>query len=373
MNPDLFLKDVRDFERGLRLWPYVRPLMKRFLTRRCGRCVLSERHGPLNQDGLCAACAAHVPSSVVRPDILEGPNPFDALMAEAGGAASGRYDAVLLVSGGKDSAYLLHRLRRDHPRLRLLTVLVSNGFMSPVALANVAELRGRFHTEHIDLHPAPQVVKSVFHWGLTHLHRQSGYSLVDLLDGQMTFDAALNLAAAMGIPYVIAGLAKTQLENVFGPVTWEWPRDGRDMPAAVGCSRLEAYADPERSFWYHPERWPEARRPRFLTPFVAWDPSESFLLAEVARLGLLPPKRSSPLITNNALIPVIGLAEVARFGFSSFEVEFAREVRAGKSQRTAWLHVFEMLEYASRTGRFLGAGARATLAELNLTFHDLGI
>jgi hypothetical protein len=372
MNADKQLAEVRRFERAQRLWPALRLVVGRHLSRRCRRCVLSERHGPLDAEGLCRACAGFVPVAGRRPDIRSGPNPFDELMAATAGRVPGRYDAILLVSGGKDSAYLLHRLRQDHPSLRLLTLLVDNGFMSRLALDNVADLCRRFDVEHLALHTAPGIVREVFRWGLTNIGRQRGYSVVDLLDGQMTFDSALNLAADLGIPQVIAGLSRTQSENV-GLHGWEWPQAGYDLPAYVGCPRTEAFADPQRRFWYHADRVPEARRPRFLTPFSLWDPSESFLLAEVDRLGLLPVDRRDPIATNNALIPVIGLAEVARFGYSSFEVEFAREVREGKADRARWLRVFEMLEYAARTGSFLGEGVTGTLAAFGLKPHDIGL
>lgn len=373
MKSDTFLKEARGFERTLRIWPWIRLLLRRYLSRRCCRCVLSERHGPLDDAGLCAACLAFRPSLAPRPDISTAANPFAETMAQSAGKASGRYDALVLISGGKDSAYLLHRLRQDHPQLRLLTLLVNNGFMSPVALENVADLRRQFPVEHIELQPSPAIVWPIFHWALTHLHRQKGYSLVDLFDAQITFDSAMNLAAAMGIPHVIAGLSKTQVESVFSPGVWAWPRDGFDLPATVGVRREEAHADQQQSLWYRAERWPEARRPLLLTPFVLWDPSESYILAETTRLGLLPQGRSSPLLTNNALIPIIGLAEVAHFGYSSFEVQFAREVREGKSDRARWISVFEMLEFAAKTGRFLNRSVTETLSKLGLTPHHIGI
>jgi hypothetical protein len=113
--------------------------------------------------------------------------------------------------------------------------------------------------------------------------------------------------------------------------------------------------------------------PRFLMPFVAWDPDESHILREVARLGLIGRGRCSPLMTNNALIPVIGISEVLRHGHTCFELEFARMIREGKSERTYWLHLFEMLEYSAKTGRFVGKTVAGTLEALGLTRRDLGL
>jgi hypothetical protein len=131
-------------------------------------------------------------------------------------------------------------------------------------------------------------------------------------------------------------------------------------------------AEELRSFW-DGSSWPAQRVPRFVLPMAAWDLDEQFIQREVARLGLLDARRASPLLTNHMLIPVIAMAEVARFGYSSFEVEFARMVREGRSARTDWINLFEMLEYATRTGRFVGRTATHALARLNLTPGDLGI
>ena len=90
-------------------------------------------------------------------------------------------------------------------------------------------------------------------------------------------------------------------------------------------------------------------------------------------MGLLTKKRSRPLVTNNALIPVIAMAECARFGYCSWEVEFGRMVREGKSERQYWLNIFEMNEYATKTGNFVNKTVIETLAKLALTKKDIGI
>lgn len=357
------------------LWPLVRPLLRGRLSRRCARCILSERHGPLDAAGLCAACAAWRPAAGVpaRPEVVDGPNPVDDLLARQAGRAEGPYDALLLVSGGKDSAYLLQRLRRTHPSLRLLTALVDNGFMSPVALANAAQLVRRAGVDHVTLHPDRPFARAALRWALTSIHRQGGYSIVDSLDGQITFDTAMNRAAAWGIPLVIAGLSRHQIEDSFGAIGWEFPyAAGRQWISGPDVLRREVHPDPRSEHWHFPEAWPAGRRPRFIMPFVAWDPSEDHILRTVARDGLLAASQVNPALTNNRLIPIIILAEYARQGWCCFEVEFARMIREGRSQRSRWLNLFQLLEHAAASGRFPGTIDR-TLGELGLTRAGIGL
>src|SRR6185503_16246200 len=91
---------------------------------------------------------------------------LDRILTQAQGSAAGPHDALLLFSGGKDSTYMLHRVFTDYPRLRVRTLLVDNGFMSPFALANVRRVLGRFDVEHLTLHLRPSLVTKVFHFAL---------------------------------------------------------------------------------------------------------------------------------------------------------------------------------------------------------------
>jgi hypothetical protein len=75
-------------------------------------------------------------------------------------------------------------------------------------------------------------------------------------------------------------------------------------------------------------------------------------------------------MTNNLLIPVIAMAEAACFGYCSWEVEFARMVREGRSDRTYWRNIYEMLEIAVKTGAFVGRTVSDTLRRLGLSMND---
>ena len=358
-------------------WPFMRPWVRSHLTRRCRLCVLPETCVPLDADGVCPVCheTRRAPKRAGARDGNRVRQDLDRILTEAQGCVAGPHDALLLFSGGKDSTYMLYRVLKDYPRLRVRTLLVDNGFMSPFALANVRRVLARFDVEHLTLQLRPSLVTKVFHFALTHLELQKGYSIVDLLDGQMSFDAARNCAAAQGIPLILCGLSGVQVEQVYGPVGCEIPSElERTAFHSMSGIDLRGFLSAEelRCFW-DGSSWAAQRVPRFVLPMAAWDLDEQFVQREVGRLGLLDARHTSPLLTNHMLIPVIAMAEVARFGYSSFEVEFARMVREGRSVRTDWINLFEMLEYATRTGRFVGRTATHTLARLNLTPADLGI
>ncbi|MBS3751322.1 MAG: hypothetical protein KGY39_07440, partial [Anaerolineales bacterium] len=198
--------------------------------------------------------------------------------------------------------------------------------------------------------------------------------IVDLMDGTFTFNAARNMASQLEIPLIVCGLSKIQAETVFGNDHYELP-PGRELAAfeELANTKLDEIFDENdlKRFWDKSKN-PDQEPPRFLMPFVSWDPTEDFILAEVERLGLLRNDRTRPLLTNNALIPVITMAEINHFGYSSFEVEFSKMIRAGKSNLAYWRNLFEMAEYSAKTDRLLSESTVETLKTLGLSKKDIG-
>ncbi len=360
------------------LWKYLRIPLRSHLSPRCKKCILTSQVSPLDADGVCALCKSGTQGVGFERSAEEKTQDLRRFQEIVSGEIARRkpqsaYDGLLLLSGGKDSVYMLHRLQQEFPNIRLLTLLVDNGFMSPVALQNAQDVLKKFEVPHLHLHLHPQFVKSVFHFALTHLNLQKGYSFVDLMDGTMTVAQGWLLAAQLNIPMLFLGLGTVQIEGIFGPTFVEMgpDREGEGVRKLCGLTPEEVSGPQWKQFWYRPEDWSHV--PRMILPMTAWDPSETEVLQYVTDKGLINPNRHRPLLTNNALVPVIGLAEMAQFGFCTWEVEFAKMIRAGKSERAYWLHLFEMLEYSARTGKFVNKGVAETLARLGLTKKDIGL
>ncbi|APZ42971.1 hypothetical protein [Acidihalobacter ferrooxydans] len=380
MKQSEFLREVRTFDLiARRLWPLLRPLARPHLRPRCRVCAIPAAYAPLDAAGVCAACREHETerksgeSDAASPDQALAHEVDEKLKVAQG---QGRiYDAVLLFSGGKDSCYLLHRLQQDYPDLRLIALLVDNGFMSPVALENAEAAIAAFEIDHLVFKPNPAFVRKLFRLAFGEIPRQRGYSIVDMMDGQLTFDSARNLAAHLGAPLVVCGLGRTQVSNIFGGVRVEMSEEDARNPLAArqGLTLEELFSAEEMRHWYRAEMWPEQARPRVLMPMVAWDPPEQEIIAQLETLGLMRPGQSNPLLTNNAFIPVIALSEVAHFGFNSFEVEFSRLIREGRIEPGYWRNLFEMVEYSARTGRFVGRGTLEVLERLKMSRQDIGL
>lgn len=106
---------------------------------RCRRCILpvdralTKGHLSADASGLCDLCRTHEkrfgwPSSPPPPR-----RTLDRLV-EWARSRRGEWDALIPISGGKDSLSVLDFMAREYPGLRILTVTLDNGFLNPAAL-----------------------------------------------------------------------------------------------------------------------------------------------------------------------------------------------------------------------------------------------
>ena len=356
-------------------WPTLKTDVEDRLAPRCRRCILSEAASEI-RDGICQHCQqaddGALQSSASRYlDSMQ--TKLDELLRAHQSHGQGRYDALLLFSGGKDSAYLLHRLRNEYPNLRILAVTIDNGYFSAVAMDNARRILEHIPTDHMVFRPRGELYRKTFRHAFTHLRAGGCYETVDRMDGDLAFDIGRNLAADNGIPLMIAGMSPTQVERIFGLNSFESPRELEcsNRSTSAGFELSEIYSTDEMRYWWNGGDRRSAEVPRVIYPFYAWRYDEQEVRDEVIRLGLIEPEKDNPLATNNDTIPLMLAVDVCQRGYSGFEPEFAELVREGKADRESWLAVFQSVEYLAKQGRFLPKCIADTLLRLQLTHADL--
>jgi hypothetical protein len=110
--------------------------------------------------------------------------------------------------------------------------------------------------------------------------------------------------------------------------------------------------------------------PHLVFPLAVWRTNEQEIRRIVRSADLLPKGSDSPIVSNNVLIMTMSAVDVMNLGYCSFEPEFAQLVREGKTDRSTWLHIFELLEFATRMGAF-DREITQTLARLDLSLSDV--
>lgn len=369
------LAEVRALELTARyVWPLFRLWARRHLAERCAICFASEHHTAL-VDGICTACRAGTTRTEPIADHERESRELDAILKAHEGAGQQQYDALLLFSGGKDSAYLLHVLQSEYPALRLLAFTVDNNFMSPLAMGNAREIIEKLGADHMVFRPPASFSQKMFRHAFTHLNSSGCAGTVDQFDGDSILDMARNVAAVNSIPLMIVGLSPIQVERHIGIASFESPaeRERCKRETVAGINLADVFSEQEMRYWWDGTRWDSERIPRVLFPFHAWGYDESAIKQRVSDLGLLSSRNSSPLLTNNQLVPLMALVDNARYGFSSFEPEFSQLVREGKAERASWRNLFEMAEYSARTGRFIKKPIDEVLTRLGLTRSEVGL
>lgn len=357
-----------------KVWPWHRRLVRGKLAPRCSRCALSSHREPLGADGLCAPCRT-APAVAAAPKRIDHAPALHALLAANRGAGRGAFDALLLFSGGKDSVYMLRRIRDEHPGLRVLALSIDNTFMSPIARENIDRMVARMDVDHLMVRHSRAFMARLFGHCLTHLNADGGYGTVDFSDGELILDTARRVAAEQAIPLILCGYSRYQVENGLKLSGFESPRERElsDRTETAGIPLTDITSGDGLRHWWRASDFPAERVARMVFPMAAWDLEEDDVRAAVRQWGLVRGGYDSPIVTNHALIPLIGVVDVHQLGYSSFEVEFCRMIREGKADLQHWRNVFELLEYTSRTGMFVRPPVDQGLAMLGLTHADLGI
>ena len=247
-----------------------------------------------------------------------------------------KYDATLLLSGGKDSAYILHRIRHEYPDLKVLCLVVDNGFMSKWAIPNARHITEKLNVDLLIVTSYIDEFKRNFRDAFLKLNGRGTYGLVDFADGELIFKIGEEITRYLTTGLMISGLSWVQLERILN--ISDFYRD------ADGVTHLY--------------------------PLAVWCVDEQDIRRYVRDNDLVLKGSDSPIVSNNRLIPLMSALDVLNLGYSSFEPEFAQLIREGKSSRSAWLHVFEFLNYAVMHG-FLNREVKNILAELDLDIEHV--
>ena len=177
---------------------------KQLAAPRCRVCGLDGRHpqARIDDEGVCAPCQEF---EGLRDRALQyfddQPSALVELADKMKAASSGRYDCIVLLSGGKDSTYMIHRLAELG--LRILSFTLDNGFISEQAKANIRRTVAHLGIEH--RFARTEHMNAIF---VDSLERHA-----NVCNGcfKTIYTLVLDLAREVEVGYVVTGLSRGQI------------------------------------------------------------------------------------------------------------------------------------------------------------------
>jgi len=193
--------------------PYIETDTVYDYLERCSRCILPDSFPGISfdEDGVCNYCHD-------QPPFVElGEEAFTELLDRYRGKGD-EYDCIAPISGGRDSAYVLHQMVTRYD-MRVLTLTVDSGFITEEAYRNIDQVTEALGVEHVWIRDEDQITAARLNavtkfqgW----LKNPSIHNIVPVLNSG---DKLMNLwmfryASEHDIPLLLGG-------NVAGTSTYE--------------------------------------------------------------------------------------------------------------------------------------------------------
>lgn len=170
----------------------------------CSRCMLPENYRAItyDDDGVCNYCRTYDELGPRLEDFDRLGKLFQERIDGARGKAE--YDALVGISGGKDSSYLVYSLKENYG-LKILTVTMDNGFLTDFARESVQRVVQSLGVDHF-FHSADWSIFKECYRATTRT-----WALPCLACGQVGYATLYKLAFDRGIPLAIHGRTRAQM------------------------------------------------------------------------------------------------------------------------------------------------------------------
>jgi hypothetical protein len=324
-------------------------VMKDKNIKRCNRCGLPYSYPGIqfNKDNICNYCVYFDLYKEREEAIkIELKKEFSKAIKETK-RKKHKYDCIVAYSGGKDSTFLLHFLKKKFG-LNILAHTLDNGFVSPTALQNIKRIAKVLNIKYKITKPDFEILKSLFTYALTEKipYPQEILAMLSQVCAVcigMVFSTTLNLAIELKIPLMFIGFTPGQypaisLENFLKVKSCMFLSDRvyRDDPLDV----IKIVADPIREkfgekvnkYFFRSQYYPKGLCvPKILFPFHALlDYDEHEIIKEISKLGWRKPKDTDTCSTNCLLNTVGNYTCIKQLDYHPYIGELSYLVRMGK-------------------------------------------
>jgi hypothetical protein len=342
--------------------------------RKCRNCLLPEAVAGANIDdsGRCAYCREYATADHTHEEVQRKRWEEDLEQALRTCRGKGEYDCLINLSGGKDSCYLVYRLKHDYG-LNVLTFTTDMN-VPEVAWENIRRTVDALGVEHVVYTPPRDFYRKLYRFLLQNQEERGAVRTVCYVCAPLFEGYSLALAVERKIPLVLAGYSPGQPDP--DRMTYEFSRQiimSDWTPREVRDSGL--FTEEELRLFWNPFRYPEGTAfPRYLAPYHAWPYNQTETMKKVVELGLIASsKNASPVHSNCPLNWLLMYSDLKNLKYNPYLPEFAKLIREGKASRAQWRVTIPVVNTMIRTKSFLGRNVKSSLDWLDLTTDDLKI
>lgn len=342
---------------------------------RCVNCLLPDAVPEANIDssGVCSICRARTCVDLEREERLRKDHEADLEATLEACRGKGEYDCLVNLSGGKDSCYLLYKLRREYG-LNVLAFTM-NVNIPPVAQANIDRAVKALDVPHLVYTPPQEFYDKLFRFLLQNQESRGAIRSVCYVCAPLCEGYSVRLAVEKKIPLIFAGYSPGQPDPE--RMVYEFSRkclcETDWTPEVVRQSNL--FTPAELAQFWNPLRYPSGTQfPRYIAPFHAWRYSQSDTIKAVVELGLVSNRRhASPIHSNCHLNWLLMFSDLKNLGYNPYAPEFCKLIREGKASRWYWRLMGPVVDWMIRRRVLLGRHVQKSLDRLHLRPEDLRI
>jgi len=306
-------------------------------TQTCKNCVLdSATPGiSINADtGLCQFCEHFTPLS---PEKKEGYRArMDSLLKSP--PNKGEYDVIFALSGGVDSSYMLHRIKREYPHLNILAVQFDNGFISDTALENAQKFCALTKSTYMRLSLDQEALQVTFSKAANSFDAYPGaakYRASDICNTCISIikQKIIELALTTKAPFIIFAFSPGQTDAPFITLSKPilvWMRKLFDQNLnAMGVTDREPYLIDAHLL----QPGSHEHEVMMIHPFLIWNYDKTKFKKECIQQGWIDPHLQDQNSSNCLLNAFAIKNHLDKYHIHSYAYDLASLVRQGYMKR----------------------------------------
>ena len=194
----------------------------------CSKCILTDAYPGVSfgEDGICSMCSSN---HVYKP---LGEDNLISILNAAKAKKRGEYDALVPLSGGKDSMYILYLAVKVY-NLKVLTMTYDNGFVSQIAIDNMARAIEKMNVKHVVCKADEDVLRRIY----KHMLLRSG----DICGacGIAIKASMFKVASDYKIPMILLGTSPLEEDSFLPDTTQDVGRFKYILKESGGVSKKE--------------------------------------------------------------------------------------------------------------------------------------